>query len=197
MANLEHNLFESPWLIIVGLVVVFAVLRVLGRSLANKKLVWASHAPLLLAGGVALLAHFVETDAEKIDGWTGELLAATTVPDVAAMDRFIDPGAVIKDEKGDQLATWAGVKRTIQRDIFDGHGHTVDSVARASEAGVMAASVRIQSRIGSSEQVHPTRWEWVWKKGDDGRWRVVEFHWVTYRGQPPGKIFDGWPLPRL
>ncbi|MEM7682622.1 MAG: nuclear transport factor 2 family protein [Planctomycetota bacterium] len=193
MAQVEYYLFENPWLAVIGLVVLFAVLRVLGRSTGNKKLVLASNLPVLLAGAVALAAHFVETDAEKLDAWTGAVLTASAEPDVGAMDRYIAPDAVVKNRKGEVIARWSQLRGAVDRGVISGHSYSIRGITRAKDAGVMTTAVALRTRVNGSDQAHPTGWDWVWQRGDDGQWRITEFHWRSYRGEDPGRIFDGIP----
>ncbi len=66
MDTVKHVLLESPWAVYVVASVVVIVLLGLWVKYRRHKLLWRALVVAAVAAGVGLLAHFVDTDREKI-----------------------------------------------------------------------------------------------------------------------------------
>lgn len=192
----EHLLLESPWAVMVVCVVAAAMLFSAGRRRKNKGVQAGGLAALVLAAGVYLLARGVTTAREQLIVNTGALVAATAPLDNAALDRLLDPSAVVSGPSG---AVWVNavqlrpkLNQVAQRfDIGDQQVRAVDAFARDDTWGESVVTVRTDP--GGAGAVN-TGWRLTWRRdpstGDTsgvggvsgGGWRVVEIRWMRFNG---------------
>ena len=186
----EHLLLESPWAVMVVCVVAAAMLFSAGRRRKNKGVQVGGLAALALAAGVYLLAQGVTTAREQLILNTEALVAATAPLDNAALDRLLDPSAVVT---GPSTAVWVSavqlrskLNQVAQRfDIGDQQVRAVDAFARDDTWGESVVTVRTDP--GGAGPVN-TGWRLTWRHdpaGADnagGGWRVVEIRWMRFNG---------------
>lgn len=195
----EHLLLESPWAVMVVCVVAAAMLFSAGRRRKSRGIQAGGLAALALAVSVFMLAKGVTTARERLILDTEALVAATAPLDNAALDRLLDPSAVVT---GPDTAVWLNavqlrprLNQVAQRfGIGDQQVRTVEAFARDETWGESAVTVRTEA--GGAGPVN-TGWRLTWRRddaGDDsgggsgdgsgggGGWRVVEIRWMRFNG---------------
>lgn len=187
----EHLLLESPWAVMVVCVVAAAMLFSAGRRRKNKAVQAGGLVALALAVGVYLLAKGVTTDREQLILDTEALVAATAPLDNAALDRLLDPSAVVT---GPDTAIWLNavqlrprLNQAAQRfGIGDQQVRMVDAIARDDTWGESVVTVRTDP--GGAGPVN-TGWRLIWRRdpvaggnSGGGGWRVVEIRWMRFNG---------------
>lgn len=204
---LEHLLLESPWAVMVVCVVMAAMLFSAGGRRKNKGVQAGGLGALALAVGVFLLAKGVTTGREQLILDTQALVAATAPLDNAALDRLLDPSAVVA---GPDTAVWVNAAQLRSKldqvarrfDVGDQQVRTVDAFARDAMWGESVVTVRTDA--GGAGPVN-TGWRLTWRRdpaaednagvnaggnaggnsgggSGGGGWRVVEIRWMRFNG---------------
>ncbi|MEM1213884.1 MAG: hypothetical protein AAGI68_16470 [Planctomycetota bacterium] len=193
MRTFEQYVLENPWPVMVGCVVLWAVLRVLGRRRESRGLVIASWVVLLLGAGAGLLGHFVETRGEKllvaVDGF---LVAAGEgrVLGVDGMEGYVAPGLVATDSQGAVQVTWVEVRDRLQGVTIDELSYRVVPPVVMAAGGAQGAALEIDVRVTAGGQpVGTTRWRMNWVYSDADGWRVRELRWLAWRGENPDGLW--------
>ena len=177
-------LFENPWPVVVVLIGVAAVLRTVGRRRGQRGAVIASWVALAVGLGVWGMARLVETDRETLQRQTGELIAATSPVDEAALRRLLADDAVLLGPDGD---LWDRLEPGFISAELSEH-QVVESELRQATVVVqsdVSAMASIDVRSEFAGRPIPTRWqlEWVRRRGEP--WRVRSMQWMLLFNQPP------------
>lgn len=191
MRILEQYLLEDPWPVVVGLIVLFAVIRVIGRRSGRSRWVQASLLPLGLASAVAFTAHLVDTPVERLIQRTDAFMQATVQPNFAVLDGIIDPQATFHDEDGKVRAQWPEIRERLAEVSIDSQSVTVTEIARIER---YQAAMHITARTELGDEaipgVQPTRWIMIWSRGEDDDWRISQMHWLSWRGQDASPLWS-------
>ncbi len=167
------HLFESPGLLIAGLAIVWAVMRVAGRRTENKKLMHASWASLVLLGVVWLIASQVTTKREQLEAALGDLLLAVEDKDMPAFRDIVLP---------DSTTQFMG--RDLTRDQVEARINeaTIDDLMLRSavvalhenepELGTTAIRVRAEGAVAEAQGMEFSEWFIRWKYVD-GQWKAL------------------------
>lgn len=188
----QDLLFHSPLPLVVVLLAVAGVLRVLASRRRNPKFNYGAMTAVLVAVGVFLLAHFVETDHERLAARTRQLIQATAPLDAAALDELLAQGVVLTGPGGqawlreDQIR--GELERTIQR--FPIKEQAIRSLgAEVTSANRGLTLVALATTMQESLYGAPIRSLWLlhWRRDADGPWRVAEIQWLEFQHQPPSE----------
>lgn len=178
---LGNVLFESPLPIVLGLVVVWALMRLVGarltgeRAALGQRLRTASWGLLLLAAVWFGVAWYVQTPAERLEITMRQLIAAIEEEDWEAFDRL-----TADDATGRYLGiefTRAQVDSQLHnaevRDITLLSAHVTYDPKRGQ--GVTAVQVRVDGSVYGMEGMDFSLWGIQWRMRDDGQWEAVRF----------------------
>ncbi len=191
---MHATLFENPWVPVVVLVALGAVLRTAGRRASRPRLVAASWAAYAAAVGLVGLAAAVNTDREQIAAHTKAMLvsAEAAASGGAANARarpfatFFTPQVVVQGPGG---AVWdtthaAGLTNKLRQHRVRGTSlRRVDIAPVPGNADAATTQMRVASRVGEGYPA-PTTWEVGWLRTADG-WRINRLRWLELRDQPP------------
>ncbi|MEM9415867.1 MAG: nuclear transport factor 2 family protein [Planctomycetota bacterium] len=179
---LGNLLFESPWPIVVGLVVLWALMRLIGgrltgeREALGQRLRKASWAVLLVAAGVYGLAWYVQTPAERLEITMRQLLAAVEEEDWATFDTL-----VADDATGSYMGmefTRARIDATL-RDTVEIEDITLLSshieYRPQTKEGDTAVHLRVQGEFTGILGIELSLWGIHWRELPDGRWVATRF----------------------
>ncbi|MEM6551818.1 MAG: hypothetical protein AAF750_06800 [Planctomycetota bacterium] len=190
---LEQYVLENPWPVMVGCVVLWAVLRVLGRRKESKGLVVASWVMLVMGAGAGVLGHFVETRGERllvaVDGF---LVAAGEgrVSGAGGMEGYVAPGLMVTDSKGTMQVTWDEVRDRLEGVTIDELSYRVVPPVVMAARGKQGAGVDIDVKVTvGGRPVGTTRWRMDWVYGDAAGWQVRELRWLAWRGENPDGLW--------
>ena len=181
---LTRMLFEDPWPIIVALVIVWAILRIAGRRIEDKRLVASSWGVLALIAGVMAVSILVVTPREKLVAAMDRLLLAVEEGDVAGFHAIVPE---------DATATYFGVE--LDRSMVDarlGEADVADLTLLSREAGMINDQhavyyIRVRARGGTDgiEGLDVSDWSIEWRL-IDGRWQAIRFE---HQGSGVQKLF--------
>ncbi|MFN3167454.1 MAG: hypothetical protein ACE37H_10365 [Phycisphaeraceae bacterium] len=172
----SYYLFESPWLIIVGLALVWLVLRVSSRAKQDKTLSRVSWAPLLLIVALWVTSALVTTRREKLADTLEALL-------VAVEDEDTDTFRAIVPEDAEALFPPPPFAARFGRDGMEEQLKTFEvddllllqsSYAVDGERALMQIVVRAKGAAGGIAGLQKFTWEITWRYVND-RWEPYAF----------------------
>ena len=182
---MSELLFEDPWVLVVGLLAGFAVLRIVGKRRGERGGGWlvASWVALVLGLGVYGLSRVVETDGEALDRVTREFVAATSPVDEPALAGLLLPGAELVGPGGD---VWDGLSAAFIAAELKEHGVEGSGVRRVEAEGLRAGLGRSTMDVSSRVGGYPARtsWELSWRKSPGGDWKIERMTWLTFQDRP-------------
>lgn len=194
----DHYVLEDPLPLVVLLALAAVIAFLAGGRLGKRSVQYASAGLLVLAGGVALTGHLVETDREAMLAESRRLVEAARAPfDYVTVENLVDPAFVmtIPDGKkivGDRDALLAAIKRAERRMNIDSNTvtHHMERLDAPGDGAVyLAIFSNTSGKLG--KQAAPTRWILHWKQDATGTWRLTEATWLEVAGKP----VTGWMLP--
>jgi hypothetical protein len=173
---LSYYLFESPWLIIVGLAVLWLALRVVARVKQNKTLSYVSWAPLVLIVGLWATASLVTTKREKLAETLEALLVSVEAQDMDAFRRIVpdDAEALFPPPPFAARFDRAGIEAQLKRFEVDDLLLLRSSYAVDGERALMEIVVRAKGAAGGIPGLQKFTWEITWRYAD-GRWEPYAF----------------------
>jgi hypothetical protein len=186
---LEVLFLESPWAVMVACGVLALILLSSGlrRRIVGLKIAGGVAAATVI--GIFTLAGAVTTDREQLLDDTRALVAATDPADWPALQRLIDPDAVLTGPDG---AVWLRpgqvmprLRRALGRiNINSQDVRTLQAMAHDGGRGESAVTVRTDV-AGSGTGPINTGWRMTWQWDDaGGGWRVVDIRWMRFNGLP-------------
>lgn len=178
---LPQLFFENPWPIVVGMVLVWAVLRITGRRTRQNRLMFASWVVLALAIAVMFVASVVQTPREKLVQAMETLITAIERGDVETFH-----GLVPEDAK----ATYFGIPFNRQQvDARLDEADLEDLTLVSQTAGLIGdqrAVVYMRVRAtGGGGFISISDWAIVWEVRD-GAWQAIEFR---HEGEATDNLF--------
>jgi hypothetical protein len=171
---MSDYLFDTPYWLLGVLGVAAIALLVSANSRQDKRLRSAGLAVLGVAVMLALLSFFVDTDKEKVEKRTRQLVAAVEKKDRATVDRLLHPKARLGGRDGLDKAQ-----------ILDRVGTAVDQFniksIRVTAMDVRATDEDIEVILSAAADLDmqvwsgavPSDWRLVWEKSG-GEWLVRE-----------------------
>ena len=108
MDTLKELLFERPATIYVALAAVEVVVLAVWARRRTARWGWAALAAPVLAVAVGLIAHYVQSDGEKIAAIVARAIAHVEAGEVDAAAECLDKGFTVPDDQG----------RLIPRDLY-------------------------------------------------------------------------------
>lgn len=187
----SHYLFESPWLIIVGLAVVWLVLRVVARMKQNKTLQRASWAPLVLIVALWAAATLVTTRGEKLVQTVEALLLSVEDKDFDTFRTIVPEDAVAYFPPGRNPERYT--RERVERRLTDANVRDllllgIEAGLVGEDAAVTVIDIRAQGEYSGIVGLQRYTWVITWRY-TDGRWEAYEFE-CTDVGFPIGKGND-------
>ena len=186
-SSLEVVLYEKPWPIVIGLVVVWALMRLVGvrvlggeREALGRRLRVASWGVLVVAALVYALAWYVQTPRERLVLTMHALLGAVEQEDWAAFDRLTADDATGQYLR--QAYTRAQIDETLQAISIEDITLLSGVVAEGSAQRGWITTVRLRVRAeGAWEGLEGLAgldiavWAITWEELEDGRWVATRF----------------------
>lgn len=170
-AGFSEVFFESPGLMIAGLAVVWAVMRVVGRRSGNKNLLRGSWVPLGLIVALLLTSMLVTTEREEIADAVDELILAVETEDIAALEKRILPQAMTnflsREHTRDEVVSL--LERTKVEDLT-----LLSSSVKIDDNNVGSSLIRVRSKgeAGGIPGIMVSEWAIRWRY-EDGAWRAL------------------------
>ncbi|MEE9403543.1 MAG: hypothetical protein V3V20_01505 [Algisphaera sp.] len=181
-----NMLFENPWMLVVGLLAIAAVLRWVGVRSSRPPLVLGSYGVLLLAVGLVAAAQWVNTAREQIEAQTKAMLASAESAGTGGATHGAAPpltdffAETVFLERADgspwETLTPADLTRDLKRHRV--RGHLLRDVKVTLDPHVKTRGVvnmRVSSRVGEGYPA-ATTWEMGWTRTPKG-WRIDRVRW--------------------
>jgi len=177
---LSRALFEEPMLAMIGIgllgMLLFLAMRTRGKS---KEGLMALGAAALIAGGLYLSSHLVDTDREVVSARATALVQAVATGDQLAMQLLMGPGVRVQS----RFAVAQGRDRVIRlassRVPGMVEGYTIPEI-RADLPGPRVGRTMVKVRAQSSHLPTTSSWWMVhWERGDD-----LDSEWVAVYIEP-------------
>lgn len=187
----QSVLFENPWPLVIVLVLIAFVLLFVWRGRRGSKPLIISGALLVAALGVYVTAALVVTEREHLQERTRELVQRAGVGSTARVrDMFHGHGVLVGPDGSvwynpveAALVEFDSVKRRYTM------MHTIRSVQAEHLGGNRGRTLlSVSSRVHEMDnQAVPSQWLFVWERGADGQWLVLEAHFLRLGALPPSK----------
>ena len=167
--TLNHLLFESPGWIILGLAVVWTVMRLVGRRSGNVKLMRASWLPLGLIVSLLACASLVTTPREALAKTMTQLLLAVEYNDMPAFREMVLPEAMTsvfdREMSRDELEKLIGKAKINDLKV------TSSSIHIEGDSAMCMVIIRADGSVANAPGIQLTRWAIRWRLEDD-QWRA-------------------------
>ena len=182
-------IFENPFPLGVGLVLLAVILAWLGMRDGRADRVRVASVPLLLGAAVLIAGFAVVTAGEHARSVTRKLVAAAVANDLTGAARLVAPDATVH----------FGSTRNIGLDrnaIFDGLARLADTYAIQDNTITMlrgytqsrdAATVHLAcwTSAGDYGGYTPSQWVLQVERQDDGTWQASRITCISVSGQAP------------
>ena len=154
-------LYETPWWLPTGFILVGVVLLVSGRSRPSKRMVGAGMALLVFAGVLITASYVLKSDREQVVDNTEALVQKTVARDWAGVERLLHPDVAVADLWRGRSLALAGGRAAVER-------WGLRSANIAGPLGVLEVSdsyvvrMRVAAQAGDIPTV--TDWELRWEE---------------------------------
>lgn len=183
-------LFDTPYWFLGLLIVVAVALWLSGNARQETRLKTAALAAFLLSAGLFLLSYFVDTEKEKVQKRTRQVVEAVEKKDKTTLNTLLHPNATM---------LWMA-----KADIVDKVGSAVDEYhlsnirinaldAEQPAKNQINADVSVTAHVENSGGAFdpPSSWQLVWEKTNQG-WQLREIRAVKIPGIDLNTIIGRW-----
>jgi hypothetical protein len=167
-------LFDPPWYLPLGIAALGIYLFIYGNRRQDTRLRGIGGGVLLLAVGLFLLGRVMDTDREKAEKGTRQLVAAVEKRDWPAMTALLDPKASVGTPNGpvyssrDQIIAGA----TVATERFGVKNIHILSLTSRQDDTAITVDLDALSDQGITGQPFPTSWQFEWQERADG-WKLM------------------------
>jgi hypothetical protein len=187
MANL---LLPVPWWLM-GIIAIIGVgMAVSGNARQNKAIRNGGAALMLLTVVLLLVNHFVETDVEKCDRQTREVMRAVQDSDWPKLQSLSDPKVSLTTVLGPLFNNRDDLIKAAQRAVADYQlkSITVASLDTKQDPTGITCNVDVFTVQGSSmDRPVPSSWQFDWEPRSGG-WTLVRITCLKIGDQDAGSI---------
>ena len=182
---LSHLLLEKPLLLIV-LFLIAAVVMLFVAVQRNSRTVLLTAAGLAVAaGGVWILAHFIQTQRERLIGQTQQLVDAVAAVEEDQLRLLLGPRVFVSIQDG---SPWLHVDQIVPKiewthKRYPIQNHRISRITaeqRNDQHGLVLVNVKMT--IGPTAQPIHTQWLITWTREGDDPWRVTQIQWLKLNG---------------
>lgn len=187
----QQYVLESPWPLVVALLIVAAALSVAGLRDKRKRLTAAGLIVALLAGAVLALATAVATKREQLLASTADLLAYTDPVNSRGLQSIFTRDITLQNNAGQVWMQRADILARLDRlqsETPIGKHKVTDIKAEArGDRGYVDVRLSTSGVGGSPFGNLPilSRWLLVWELQPDGTWLLDEIRWVEFQLNEP------------
>jgi hypothetical protein len=171
-------LFDAPWWLYVGPVLVGVAMALFGLRRGDKTLRNVGLLLLLVGVGVYLASNAVETDTEKVARQSRELVTTVEKRQWDQLKAFLEPDAAVTLSGSEIYSNRDQIVEACQSRA-DGSGVSTLNVThlQPKREGVREISTEIQIYVTANDaggQPFPTEWRLVWRQSSSGQWQVSD-----------------------
>jgi hypothetical protein len=182
-------LLAVPWWLFISLIVVGVIVFWSGNNRGQKGPRLVGIALVLVALGLKTLSYFVETDKEKVERQTLELVQAVQKRDWSKFESLLDPDASLGTSIGsiypNSKALVDGAKYNCERYSLTNVSARVTGVQQ-DDAGI-TVDIDATSDQASSPYAIPSSWKLVWDHTGK-EWRLHELIWLRLGNEKPDQM---------
>lgn len=174
-----YLLFESPGILMTVFAVCFALARLVGRRLGNRRVLHLSWVSIGLVLAVFAASSIVTTPRETLAQTLDELLLAVEDKRLTDVERLIDPDAMTQFQ-GDELTRQQVLDR-IDSVTFDDI-LLLDSSALLDTQqgyGITGLRVNVKGTIADYPGVNVSEWAIRWRQVGD-RWVAIRLECIKF-----------------
>jgi hypothetical protein len=186
---MREFLFDTPYWLLGGLVVLGIALWVSGNARQEKRLQLAGYLAFLIAATLALLSYFVDTDRELVTKRTRQIVEAVEKKDTATAQKLLHPRATLGDMNKQQIADRIGTAADqlgIQSVRITSLEVTPQPLGNEMTA-TLAATANASTAVFSGPV--PSTWDLTWVKTNDG-WLLRDIIPRSMPTMEPGALID-------
>jgi hypothetical protein len=182
-------LFDTPYWLLGGLVILGIALWVSGNARREKRLQLGGYLAFLLALVLGLLSYFVDTDREIVTKRTRQIVEAVEKKDTATAQKLLHPRATLGDMTKQQIADRIGTAA----DQFGIQSVRITSLEVAPQplgdemTAALSATANATTPFFSGPI--PSTWDLTWVKTKDG-WLLRDIIPRNVPGMDPGSLVD-------
>ena len=173
---LSHYLFESPWLIIAGLAIVWTAMRIIGRRRDSKTLKRASWAPLVLIVALWAVSAAVTTRQEQLLDALDRMLLSVEDRDFASFRQTVAPDAVAlfpPRPLADRFTRDQIESRVQDFEVRDILLLQTEAAMVGEDEAVTVIVIRAQGNYAGIAGLQKMTWAIQWRFAD-GRWQAYD-----------------------
>jgi len=178
--TMTDMLLSPPWWLYCSVIAIGLAAWVWGNKRADPRSRSIGIGIIGLGAVLAVMSHFIETDSQKVNRQSKELVLSVLDQNWDKFTAFLAPDAKLSIENSAPLlrpreqileATKVGIKRYGIR----GANGSIEETKKQDNS--ISTIVRVYS-MGDIDPGHPlpSLWQLDWVKGPDGRWNVIEIH---------------------
>jgi len=186
-------LLSPPWWLYCFVIAIGLFVWVSGNKRTDRRSRWIGIGVMLLGAVMAAMSFLIETDAQKVDRESKELVQAVVDQNWSKFQSLLAPDARLSIEglaplfhSRDEVV--AGAKLGVNRYGLRGASAGVEETKKQDY--IISTTVRVYS-TGDVDPGHPlpSRWQFDWIKGPDGRWVISEIRAIEI-GTSKGSDMD-------
>ena len=182
-------LFDTPYWALALFALVGVALYVSGNGRQDKKLKLAGLAGLAIAGLLAVLSYFIDTDKEIVTKGTRDLAAAVEKKDRATAERLLHPkvsfgGPTDRAKLIERILTAADEYKL--KDI------KVSAIEVKPDGQDLAVNFSATANIefGGMSFTPPSTWQFIWEKTPDRGWQIRVIRPISVSGMDNAQLMD-------
>src|SRR2546421_3758206 len=183
-------LFDTPYWFLGLLIVVAIALWLSGNARQETRLKTAALIAFLLGAGLFLLSYFVDTDKEKVQKRTHQVIEAVEKKDKAALNTLLHPNATMlwmtKSDIVDKVGS--AVDEYHLSNIRIG-GLDTDQPAKNQITADVSVTAHVETSGFGGDP--PSTWQLVWEKTGQG-WQLREIRAVKLAGADLNANLGKW-----
>lgn len=195
-------LFDTPFWLPLGIAAVGVFLFITGNRRQETRVRTAGVAAIALAVLLTAVSYFVDTDAEKVERRTREMVSAFVAKDWATLQGMMDPranltvGGLTLFDGREQIM--AAARRAQERDQFSSIVVTSLTTESSERGDFITAALGVTSnQEATAGRPVPSQWEFEWQRGADKGWAVTQIRAMELGNLRPDQIPQQFPtIPR-
>jgi len=190
---MQYHLLEQPLYVAIGLIVAGAILVIIGRQAASRRLLIAAQICALTAVAVFLLATFVHTQRERLIVSSRQLVELTAPLQLDRFAELLDGDVTLFGPDADPWLDRDGILRGIQSitttyAIAEQRVDVLGAQVTDDRHGTSIVDVTTYPDPKATISYGPVRTRWLlqWSRADNSNnpqstpWRVTEVHWLSH-----------------
>lgn len=171
-------LFDTPFWLPLLIAAVGVFLFITGNRRQETRVRTAGVGVVALAALLAAVSYFVDTDREKVEKRSHEVVDTFVAKDWAKFESLMDPKANLQFGGGtifdDRRQIVEAAKAAQARDVFQSIYVTSLDAGQADRGYITSKLDLMSVQQTTGGRPFPSSWEFDWTKGPDGSWVLTQ-----------------------